>query len=153
MNISNFDYFTRRNQILILRYRSFISGTPLFKMNPAHTKGEGEIPLSKHPIYGETCIRFQERYNPNGLKHFHYGWELLDEKPGINIRHISAWGSESHSSNPAVQTETEPFHHHHDPDRHPPRIACYTIHSLDSVMHFVCENYIKTGAIYTPIQT
>lgn len=153
MNISNLDYFDRRNKLIVMRYSSYISVTPLFQMNPSQTRCHGEIPLINHPIHGKTCIRFQEKYGPDGLIHFHYGWEILDSKPGINIRHISAWGSEQHPNNQSVQTETEPFHHHHDPERHPPRIACYTILSLDSVMSFVTDNYIKSGTAYSPIQT
>lgn len=148
VKISNLDYFLTRNEIIVAAFQRYISGIPTFKMNPSQTRGEGVIPLLLHPLHGETCLRFIEKYNKEELIHYHYGWELLAINNGVKSRQIIVFGSEPHTK---VQTDTEPYHHNHIPGEPKQRQACYTIRSLRDVMSLVVNNYIQTGNPYTPI--
>lgn len=145
------EYFNTRNEIIVTAFQPYIlnNPTPTFKMNLAETKGEGIIPLVSHPKYGNTQIILQEKYDSNGMKNYHYGWEI-NITGGIQTRHIIIFGSEPHTK---AVTDTEPYHHNHIPGSPAKRQACYTIRSLRDVLSFVIYNYIQTGNTYDPIQT
>ncbi|GAA0603797.1 hypothetical protein GCM10009001_21080 [Virgibacillus siamensis] len=70
---------------------------------------------------------------------------------GVRFHHISGWGNDSHDSEwtpDEYKIETEPHHHHYDPNDRRKRKENYDVRTLYEVFQFV-SYYIESGKPYT----
>lgn len=141
---------------IVSNLESIISGIPeqeILKKSDGRIIFIGKLPFIKHPIYGDSGIKFREVYDTNGsLINYDYSWEKMPPKGrlGKQLRHISAWGMESHDGKNWV--ESNPYHHHHIPEDRTKRQSCWNIRSLEDVVEFV-RKYIEFKIEYTPVET
>lgn len=110
------------------------------------------FPLKEHPIHGITGLRVYEKYNNAGyVEKYDYQWKLIIPRRGIQLSHISSWGNDRHDAEwtpDEYRVETEPHHHHFDPNNRKNRRENYDIRTLVQAFRFV-EHYIRSGEEYT----
>ncbi|WCF11388.1 DUF6516 family protein (plasmid) [Paenibacillus thiaminolyticus] len=110
------------------------------------------FPLREHPIHGITGLRAYEKYDDAGyVLRYDYQWKRIVPKMGIQLSHITSWGNDPHDAPDTPEeyrVETEPHHHHYDPQNRKNRCENYNIRTLRDAFKFI-EPYILEGKEYT----
>ena len=109
------------------------------------------FPLKAHPIHGITGLRAYEKYDDNGyVVRYEYRWMVIVPKQGIQSHHITSWGNEPHDdpNTPLkFRVNTEPHHHHYDPQDRSKRRDNHEVRTLRDAFEFI-QPYIESGIEY-----
>ncbi|WP_019412691.1 DUF6516 family protein [Paenisporosarcina sp. TG20] len=110
------------------------------------------FPLLEHPVHGITGLHVVENYDDDGyVRQYHYQWRVIVPKMGIRPSHICGWGNDPHDAEwtPEVyKVDTEPHHHHFDPNDRKNRRENYDVRTLEQAFEFVTK-YLDSGEEYT----
>lgn len=117
-----------------------------------HKKMYALIPLQEHPIHGITGIEISEKYDDQGyVERYIYEWKKVLPRQGVSTSHISGWGNEPHNAPNTPEkykVDTEPHHHHYDPNDRKNRRNSFQVRTVEDVFNFVIP-YIQSGDEYT----
>lgn len=110
------------------------------------------FPLKEHPTHGITGLRAYEKYDEAGyVEKYDYQWKRIIPRGGIQTSHISSWGNEPHDAAwtpEEFRVETEPHHHHYDPNDRRKRRENWHVRTLRDALLFV-KHYIDSNEEYT----
>ena len=70
---------------------------------------------------------------------------------GIQLHHITSWGNDRHDAEwtpEKFRVDSEPHHHHHDPNDRSVRQASFDVRTLREVFEFI-QPYLLSGEEYT----
>ncbi|MFD0715485.1 DUF6516 family protein [Paenibacillus sp. GCM10027626] len=138
---------------LLATYDKFKDRESIFSSYIQNVKRlEVVFPLREHPIHGITGLRVYEKYDDAGyVVRYDYQWKQIVPKAGIQFSHITSWGNDPHDSPDTPErykVETEPHHHHYDPNNRKNRTNNYDVRTLRDAFKFI-EPYILEGREYT----
>lgn len=110
------------------------------------------FPLLEHPVHGITGLHVVENYDDDGyIRQYHYQWRVIVPKMGIQTSHICGWGNDPHDAKwtpEEYKVDTEPHHHHFDPNDRKKRRENYNVRTLEQAFEFVTK-YLDSGEEYT----